>query len=110
MVEVTASYARAAKGVGYSMPTNMTVKVAPRRRRTGGIMSTAKKPVSVEGSMKQTSKTAQERGEASDANENSQLTSENETREGDKPVDQATTGGSSPYEEPHHRARSERSD
>lgn len=65
---------------------------------------------SVQGVMKQTSKTEAERGNVSSPDVSPQPTSENEEREGDKPIDRSKTGGSSPYEEPNHLAKKQRSE
>lgn len=67
----------------------------------------ANSPVS--SAMKQTAKTNAERGEATSPSENSSRTAEEAVREGDKPVGGSKTGGSSPYEEPHHLAKAQRS-
>lgn len=64
----------------------------------------------VQGVMKQTSKTEAERGNAPSPDVSPQPTSENEEREGDKPIDKSETGGSSPYEEPNHLAKKQRSE
>lgn len=60
-----------------------------------------RKPTSVQGAMKQTAKTEAERGEpkAEPATSEKPLVSDAE-REGDKPIDRSTTGGSSPAEKP----------
>lgn len=60
-----------------------------------------RKPTSVQGAMKQTAKTEAERGEpvaAPATGEKPQA--EHPGREGDKPIDRSTTGGSSPAEKP----------
>lgn len=63
----------------------------------------------VSNAMKQTAKTDAERGEDTSPSENSSPTTEEAVREGDQSVGEADTGGSSPYEEPHHLAKSQRS-
>jgi len=67
----------------------------------------AKSPV--ESAMKQTAKTDAERGEGTAPNTDPPAKTEAAVREGDKPVGESKTGGSSPYEEPHHPAKSRRS-
>lgn len=52
-----------------------------------------KRSTSVQGVMKQTSKTEAERGKAPGPAAPPQPSSENEEREGDKPIDKSKTGG-----------------
>lgn len=70
----------------------------------------SKQSTSVQGVMKQTSKTEAERGNDPGPGAPPQPTSESEEREGDKPIDKSKTGGSSPYEEPHHLSKKQRSE
>jgi len=73
--------------------------------------NTAQRSTSVQSVMKQTAKTEAERAEKpADPNDRPQITEDDASREGDKPLDRSKAGGSSPEEEQHHRAKTQRSD
>lgn len=62
-----------------------------------------RKPTSVQGAMKQTAKTEAERGEPKTAPAPAKDAApkvDRKVREGDKPIDPSTTGGSSPAGKP----------
>lgn len=59
-----------------------------------------RKPTSVQGTMKQTAKTEAERGEPKASAKDEKPQAWRPEREGDKPIDRSTTGGSSPAEKP----------